>query len=194
VECKLDCARLGLEKAKRRSRTSIRRPPHTVFVARTVSLFQTIHGQTWQLAGTRLSHHSPGNTLASCPPHLKRFFSSFWRYSCCYDTALTARCRSYRLSRVTVWYRIPLLLSPGELFHGISIARLILESSQLNWLAALYCAPIQLGDFWIRDLKPLPKGTLDGTTNQTCIRGSLIDRLQRMYLRTLTVVSTPTEN
>jgi hypothetical protein len=50
----------------------------------------------------------------------------------CGDSALTARCCSFRLSRVTVWYGIPLLLSPGELFHGISIAWLIIESSQLN--------------------------------------------------------------
>jgi hypothetical protein len=81
VEYKLDYTRLGLEEAKRRSRTSTRRAPPTVFVARTVTLFQTIHGQTWQLAGTRLSHHSPGITLALCPPHLERYFSYFWRYS-----------------------------------------------------------------------------------------------------------------
>lgn len=104
----------------------------------------------------------PGNTLASCPPHLERFFLILGDTLVCGGTALISRCCSYRLSRVTVWYGIPLHLSPGELFHGISIAWLIFESSQLNWLAALYCAPIHLKEIRTPDLKPSPEAPQTG--------------------------------
>jgi hypothetical protein len=71
-----------------------------------------------------------------------------------------------------VWYGIPLLLSPGELFHGISIAWLIFESSQLNWLAALSCAPIQLEDFRVRELEPLPEaGGAQVSDSRECTYG-----------------------